>query len=129
MSRILVVDDDPHCRGSIRLVLQKAGYSVDDVENVDQALEVLSHSPADLVLSDYDMPEKTGLDLLKAIRNKEAVPKVLLLSAHTDPTTEQTAFALGAAGVLRKPIRRQELIDHVANALVGQEVEGNYCRP
>jgi DNA-binding NtrC family response regulator len=117
MSRILIIDDDPCCRDSVMTVLIRAGHCVDGVEGVDQALKALDYSPADLVVSDYRMPNKTGLDLLKALRNKETAPKVLLLTAHVDAVTEETAIALGAAAVVRKPVRRQELIDHVVNAL------------
>src|SRR5690349_630391 len=117
MSRILIVDDDPFCRDSVRTVLLKAGHCVDQVEGVDQALEVLDRSPADLVGSDYHMPIKSGLDLLKALRGKEMAPKVLLLSAHVDQTTQESALTLGASAIIRKPVKRQELINHVANAL------------
>jgi DNA-binding NtrC family response regulator len=118
MSRILIVDDDPCCRDSLRTVLQKAGHCVDDVEGVDQALEVLDHSQADVVVSDYRMPIKSGLDLLRALHDKEKSPRVLLLSAHVDLAIKESAFALGAAGIIRKPVKRQELINHVANALL-----------
>jgi CheY-like chemotaxis protein len=119
MSRILIIDDDPCCRDSVRRVLLKAGHCVDDVEGVDQALGVLDGSPADLVVSDYRMPNKSGLDLLRALRNKATAPRVLLLTAYIDQATQEIAFALGAVAVILKPVRRQELIDHVANALSG----------
>lgn len=124
MSRILIIDDDPCCRDSVRTVLMRAGHCVDCVEGVDQALKALDYSPADLVVSDYRMPNKSGLDLLKALRKKETAPKVLLLTAHVDAVTEETAIALGASAVVRKPVRRQELIDHVVNALsdLGKEI-------
>ena len=123
MSRILIIDDDPFCRDSLRTVLLKAGHCVDDVEGVDQALEVLGYFPADLVVSDYRMPNRDGLDLLKALRNKETAPRVLLLSGHVDSAAEEIAFALGAAAVIRKPIKRQELIDQVDNALSEEREE------
>jgi DNA-binding NtrC family response regulator len=118
MSRILVVDDDPTCRDSVKVVLHKAGHCVDGAEGVDQALAALDRSPADLVVSDYRMAHKTGIDLLKAIRDRETGPRVLLLSAHVDPAIEETALALGAVGIIRKPVKRHELIEHVLNALM-----------
>jgi DNA-binding NtrC family response regulator len=121
MSRILIIDDDPFCRDSVREVLLKAGHCVDDVEGVDQALEALDCFPADLVVSDYRMPNRSGLDLLKALRDKKTVPKVLLLSAHVDQATQESAFELGAVAVIAKPIKRQKLIDHVENALLEAE--------
>ena len=130
MSRILIIDDDPCCRDSVRTVLLKAGHCVGDVEGVDQALEVLDHSPVDLIVSDYRMPNKSGLDLLKALRNKVTAPRILLLSAYVDQATQEIAFALGAAAVIRKPVRRQELIDHVVNALseAGQGIWHPFAR-
>jgi DNA-binding NtrC family response regulator len=121
MSRILIIDDDPCCRDSVRQVLLKAGHCVDDVEGVDEALEALDHSPADLVVSDFRMPNKSGLDLLKALRNKKTAPKVLLLSAHVDEATRECAFALGAVAVIAKPVKRQKLIDQVENLLLEAE--------
>jgi DNA-binding NtrC family response regulator len=117
MSRILIVDDDPFCRESVRTVLRKAGHCVDDVKDVDPALEVLDNSPADLVVSDYRMPIKSGLDLLKALRDKEMAPRFLLLSTHVDQTAQEAALALGASAIIRKPVKRQKLLEHVVNAL------------
>jgi DNA-binding response OmpR family regulator len=63
------------------------------------------------------MPIKSGLDLLKALRDKEMAPRFLLLSAHVDQTAQEAALALGASAIIRKPVKRQELLEHVVNAL------------
>ena len=71
---ILCVDDEPNSLILRKLVLQKAGYRVLTAESLPRALEVLSSSPVDLVLSDQLMPGGTGTELARRI--KELFPKL-----------------------------------------------------
>jgi FixJ family two-component response regulator len=65
------------------------------------------------------MPGKTGLDLLLELRRMGSEIPVLMISAYADPATTADVLKLGALAVLRKPIRRQELIDRAAQAVGG----------
>jgi CheY-like chemotaxis protein len=115
---ILVADDDKTCRDSIQKVLEREGYQVESAENVDSALEALRARPFDLVVCDYRMPGKTGIDLIRELKQQRSDIPVLLISAWADPATELRAVELGAE-TMKKPVRRQDLIDRTAKYLGG----------
>jgi DNA-binding response OmpR family regulator len=115
---ILVADDDKTYRDSIQKVLEREGYQVESAGDVDSALEALQARRFDLVVCDYRMPGKTGIDLLRELKKKQSTIPVLMISAWADPATEAHAVELGAE-MMRKPIRRQDLIDRTARYLGG----------
>ena len=119
MGNILVADDDETCRDSIRKVLEKEGHRVQAAEDVDSALEVLRAGHFDLVVCDYRMPGKTGIDLLLELRKQHSPVPVLMISAFADAHTEAAVKELGALDLLKKPIRRQELIKQAHRVLGG----------
>ena len=73
----------------------------------------------DLIVCDYRMPGKTGLDLLTELRKRQSSVPVLMISAYADSCIEASFRELGALGFLKKPIRRQELIEQTAKAVGG----------
>ena len=118
MGSILVADDDQTCRDSIQKVLEREGHTVRTAENVDGALEALGTHHFDLVVCDYRMPGKTGIDLLLELKRQHSLVPVLMISAFADAATQATAINLGAQAVLKKPIRRKDLVDR-ASRIVG----------
>ena len=119
MTNILVADDDKTCRDSIQKVLEREGHTVQTAENVDGALEALGLNHFDLVVCDYRMPGKTGIDLLIELRRRCSSVPVLMISAYADALVEDAVRRLGALDVLKKPIRRKELIDRTAKVVGG----------
>jgi DNA-binding NtrC family response regulator len=119
MGTILVADDDRTCRDSIQKVLEREGHTVQTAENVDGALEALGVNRFDLVVCDYRMPGKTGLDLLIELRRRHSQVPVLMISAYADAIVEAAVHKLGGLDILKKPIRRQDLIQHTARAVGG----------
>jgi len=119
MGDILVVDDDKTCRDSIQKVLERAGHTVQTAESVDGALEELGTSHFDLVVCDYRMPGKTGIDLLIELRRRQSAVPVLMISAYADASVEAAILELGGLELMEKPIRRQELIARAAQVVVG----------
>ena len=119
MSNILVADDDRTCRDSIQKVLEREGHIVEAAGDVDSALQAIGRQVFDLIVCDYKMPGKTGLDLLVELRKRESSVPVLMISAFADRETETAARELGALELLRKPFRRQELIDRATRAVGG----------
>jgi two-component system chemotaxis response regulator CheY len=116
MKRILVTDDDQTCRESIQWTLGREGYDVETAHDVDSALEALRVRSFDLIISDYNMPVKTGLDFLKELREKQSQIPFLMISASTDGATEASALDLGASGFLRKPVRKEQLLESFLRA-------------
>jgi len=119
VGRILVADDDRTCRDSIRKVLEREGHAVQTAESVDEALEALTVHDFDLVVCDYRMPGKTGLDLLVELKRRRASVPVLMISAYTDALAEAAILQLGALELMKKPIRRQALVDRAAKVVGG----------
>ena len=119
MGTILVADDDRTCRDSIQKVLEREGHTVQTAENVDGALEALGLNHFDLVVCDYRMPGKTGLDLLIELRCRHSQVPVLMISAYADATVEAAVYKLGGLDMLKKPIRRQELVQRTARVVGG----------
>ena len=119
MGTILVADDDKTCRDSIQKVLQREGHTVQTAENVDGALEALGLNHFDLVVCDYRMPGKTGIDLLIELRRQHSWVPVLMISANADALVEAAILRLGALDVLKKPIRRQVLLTRTAQVVGG----------
>lgn len=117
MATILVTDDDALCRESILKALERAGHTLEGASDVDGALQAIQRRHFDLIVCDYRMPGKTGIDLLIELDELGARIPVLMVSAYADPNTEATARKLGAVGLLKKPFRRQQLLDHAARAL------------
>jgi DNA-binding NtrC family response regulator len=119
MGNILVADDDKNCRDSIQKVLERAGHTVQAAGDVDSALEALAMYHFDLVVCDYRMPGKTGIDLLIELKHTQASVPVLMVSAYADAKIETAMLQLGAVELMKKPIRRKELIDRTARAVGG----------
>jgi CheY-like chemotaxis protein len=84
MGNILVADDDKNCRDSIQKVLERAGHTVQAAGDVDSALEALAMYHFDLVVCDYRMPGKTGIDLLIELKHTQASVPVLMVSAYAE---------------------------------------------
>jgi DNA-binding response OmpR family regulator len=114
MGFILVADDDKTYRDSIQKVLEREGHSVETTADVDSALYALHAGHFDLIVCDYRMPGKSGIDLLQELRLEKSEVPVLMISACADASTEARAMELGAVELLRKPIKRQELIERAA---------------
>lgn len=119
MGNILVADDDRTCRDSIQKVLEREGHMVQAAGDVDSALQELNKRHFDLVVCDYRMPGRSGIDLLMELKRQCSSVPVLMISAYADAITEATVLALGAVDLLKKPIRRQELINRAAQVVGG----------
>ena len=117
MGNILIADDDKTCRDSMRRVLERDGHVVWVAEDVDRALGELDVVSFDLIVCDYRMPGKTGIDFLVELEKLRSRVPVLMISAYADAATTDTALQLGALAVLNKPVRRKELIARAAEAM------------
>jgi DNA-binding NtrC family response regulator len=117
MATILVTDDDEECRETIRKALEREGHILESAADVDEAIKAVKRTQFDLIVCDYRMPGKTGLDLMVELGALGSRVPVLLVSAYADLQTEGLAKDLGAVAFLKKPFRRQQLLDYAARAL------------
>jgi two-component system, OmpR family, response regulator MprA len=116
-SRLLVVDDDPDVRDSLRRALGYAGYAVGTAANGMEALSSLSRSPVDLVILDVLMPMLDGLEACRALRERGNTIPVLLLTARDAVDDRVAGLEAGADDYLVKPFALRELQARV-NALL-----------
>jgi DNA-binding response OmpR family regulator len=108
--QILIIDDEPDLLEIISSEFELEGANVFQADSVEKAISVLSNNPIDIVISDVRMPFRTGIDLLKYIKDKNAFyPPMILISGYTDVPI-QDIYDLGAEGFLVKPFRLEDLI-------------------
>lgn len=115
--KVLVVDDEQDIRKLLRIYLVKQNYHVYEAENGLKAIEVMrKHSDMDLIVMDIMMPEMSGLEACKTIREFSSVP-VLFLTAKTQEPDKQEAYETGGDDFLSKPFSQSEFIRKI-NTLI-----------
>ncbi len=122
MAHLLVVDDDLDLLGLVAHQLSGAGHEVDRAESVGQAKTFLQRGSYDLLLTDLEMPDGTGIDLLKAAREVDPSLVVILLTGHATVDTAVEAMKLGAFDYLRKPFPVQELLVVIEKGVTQREL-------
>ncbi len=115
--RILVVDDSAAILRVLRRVLESAGYEVIDASSVDAALECLKHRSVDLVLTDLQMPGRSGVELARRVVRDFPGIKVIAMSGFEDTHLSQLPAELGIAAAITKPMQPEALISAVRAAL------------
>ncbi len=114
VSKLLVVEDDPNLREALVDTLQLADFDVIDADCAEQALELLAeYSDISMVISDVNMGELSGHDLLKLVKNNYAHIPVLLITAFASITESVEAMREGAVDYLVKPFEPKLLITAV----------------
>ncbi len=118
---ILVIDDEPHLRRSLAMILQRAGYQVTMAASAREARQCLQAGPYDLVFLDLKMPEVDGLTLLGEIREQRTDMPVLILTAHATLESAMEAVRQGARDYLLKPIEPDAILARVHEVLDEQQ--------
>jgi len=119
--RIIVADDEAHILHVVSMKLRNAGYEVQTAEDGEEALELCQADPPAMLITDYQMPYMTGVELCKALRQCEAtkgVPAMMLTARGFDIEPPEMIEA-GIAAVLAKPFSPREVLSRVVD-LVGQ---------
>ena len=113
MAKILVVDDEVQLRELISKVLSMKGYEVTTAPRVDQALVAMTKEVFDLVLTDVNMPEESGLSLVKKIRKIQNKTPLVVYSGSVTPELEKELREAGANEVLKKEVGVQILAEQI----------------
>ena len=108
---ILAVDDETAVSTTIQIVLKRYGYSVDTLHNGQEALARLTGSPGryQILITDHNMPEMTGIQLLQQLKPTDFRGKIIVLSGYLNLELEEQYRLLGADIILRKPFELHEL--------------------
>jgi heavy metal response regulator len=111
--RILVVEDEERIADFLSRGLESAGYAVDVAATGNAAIEMVHGTDYDLVILDLGLPDVDGLTVLQKIRNRQVIPKVLILSARDSVDDRVKGLEGGADDYLVKPFAFVELLARV----------------
>jgi two-component system response regulator PilR (NtrC family) len=135
--RILVVDDEDIIRESLSYILRKEKYEVDEAANGKIAFEMLKESSYDLVITDLEMPEMKGIELLDELRKVNLQTNTIVITAYGSMETAIAALRSGASDYILKPVEFDELIIkvkklfevrdlHLENRILRRELQRDY---
>ena len=126
--KILVVDDDVRIRELLQKILTKNGFITGIAGNVDEARKQLKKEKFDLLVLDLMLPEESGFDFLKEIREKQNLIPVIMLTAMGDIDNKTQCFEGGCNDYLVKPFEPKELILRINNLLKNtKKINKNIC--
>jgi len=114
--KILIVDDDRHIVDIVRAYLEKDGYRVVAAYDGREALEVAAKERPALLILDLMLPELSGWDVMRSLRQTSQVP-VIMLTARDDPTDKVVGLELGGDDYVVKPFDPKELLARVRAVL------------
>ena len=124
MKKIAVVEDEVYTREELCNMLEKAGYSALEVTVFENAAEQLTALDPDLVILDLNLPEISGFQICRDLKQKTSIP-VLVLTSRDQMSDELQALRLGADEYLTKPCRKERLLARIANILKRFEGRSN----
>jgi DNA-binding NtrC family response regulator len=107
---VLVIDDESGILDTLRILLKKEGFEVTTAQGGKAGLEQIRTGTHDIVLSDVRMPNVTGLDILQAAREQDALTPVILMTAQASLQTAIAAVNAGAFYYIQKPFANDELV-------------------
>jgi len=111
-AQIALVDDDRNILTSVSIALQSEGFQTRVYSDGETALKALVENPPDLAVLDIKMPRMDGLELLRRLREKSAVP-VIFLTSKDDELDEALGLAMGADDYIAKPFSQRLLIARI----------------
>ncbi len=122
--RIIIIDDDVALNKSLKISLEQRGYAADSFTDPIKAEKYLlmNHSEYDLVILDWMMPDKTGLEICQTLRDSNILTPILMLTAVHDINNKVDALDCGADDYLTKPFLIPELFAHI-RALLRRPLE------
>lgn len=124
-NKILVVDDNPEVRSTIRMILEKEGHKVAEAVNGPKALEIVRAEKPDLILLDVMMPEVDGWKVAKTIKEDPMLKDIKICMLTVKSSTLDALMSLDYAHAdwhLSKPVDRKELL-RVINELLSKSTQ------
>lgn len=125
MKRILVIEDDELIREELGIMLGEAEYHVLKIVDFHNVTEQILNLSPDLLLLDLNLPNESGFQICKRIKNKSCFP-ILVLTSCEQLKVEIQALELGADEYLTKPFRKERLLARIQNLLRRYEGRANF---
>jgi len=123
MKNVLIVEDSKAIRSVIRIALEEAGdFLAAEANNGFEALRMLPTRKFDLIITDINMPDINGLELIGFVKANPAFKDIPLIIVSTEKTEEdkKRGMALGAMGYVVKPFKKEDLMELVKKAVGGK---------
>jgi len=126
--KVLIVDDDVNAQIIAETLLQTLGWQVRSVSDGTEAIDALRRDPANVVVMELALPGMNGWELIRHLRGRfqplplSLQPRILVVSAESDPATEAFALRLGADAYLKKPVVPAQFVKQVEDLLSLQHV-------
>jgi CheY-like chemotaxis protein len=114
---ILITDDDPVARETLREIFEPVGYRTFLAESGEEALDILKEEDVHLALMDFHLPKLSGLETIMLVRQIKGVLPVILITAEQDDNLLRRALSAQAFCVLAKPVSKNIVIYVVSRAL------------
>jgi DNA-binding NtrC family response regulator len=116
-ARVLVIDDDPGLAEVIQLLLAREGYAAERAGSVKAGLERVGAAEMDLVVTDLKLPDGTGLDAIRAIRELHPELPIIMITSYSSMESAIAALRAGAVDYIIKPFENDEFLHAVQRAL------------
>jgi two-component system chemotaxis response regulator CheY len=122
MKNVLIVEDSKAIRSMIRVSLEEAGFFAVEAGNGFEALKTLPTRRFDLIITDINMPDINGLELIGFVKSNPEYKDIPLVIVSTEKSDEdkKRGLALGASGYVVKPFTKKDLMAMVTNVLEGK---------
>ncbi|MBI3469922.1 MAG: sigma-54-dependent Fis family transcriptional regulator [Candidatus Solibacter usitatus] len=121
--KVLVVDDEADIRESLEALLSTEGYSVDLAPNAAEGLRAVETRAYDLILLDLMMPDRSGMEVLREVRERDAETPIALITAYGSVEVAVEALKAGANDYFPKPWDNEKLVLEIARMIAGRRLE------
>jgi DNA-binding NtrC family response regulator len=122
-AKILIIDDEAAIRESLETLLELEGFSVCSAEDAEAGLDQLAQHSFDLVLLDFALPDRNGLEVLSEIRERNPDQAVIMITAYGTVENAVRAVQAGAANFVQKPWDNEKLLADIRSAVLRGRAE------
>lgn len=116
-NKILIIDDEEKLRNLLSRIIEMEGFEVFQAKDCTSGLKILDKNDIDVVISDVKLPDGSGVDLIKSIKEKNPIPEIILLTAYGNIPDSVTAIKNGAFDYLTKGDDNNKIIPLIYKAL------------
>jgi DNA-binding NtrC family response regulator len=120
---VLIIDDEAAIRESLQTLLELEGYQVDVAVDGGEGLSKMAVHPYDLVLLDFALPDRNGIEILREIRSRDTDISVIMITAYGTVENAVNAMQAGATNFIQKPWDNEKLLADVRGAIGRRRVE------
>jgi DNA-binding NtrC family response regulator len=120
---ILIIDDESGIRESLQTLLELEGYTVSTAASGEEGLASLAEHPFDLVLLDYALPDRNGLEILRELREHDGQQAVIMITAFGTVENAVRAMQGGAVNFVQKPWDNEKLLADIQSSIAARRVQ------